>query len=226
MKVDPNALYGVVTGDIVGSTTLSPADGKRLRTTMQAAGRELRAWLGAAMPLPLDIYAGDTWQLLLTDPGRALRASLFYRAYLRAHLNNIDTRVAIAINTVNTLSDARISHGTGAAFTASGRLLTDTQAPSRMRFAAPTQHETEVWDAVLRLIDALVVRKWTARHALAVCGAARDWTQVEIGRRWQPKPIKQSSVSDHLDAAAWDVMAAACALFEQQWHQQTNTIVI
>ncbi len=140
MEVTKGKLYGVVTGDVVASSKLSPPDRERLFAVMKEASRELRQWLGEAMPLEVDIYGGDSWQILLATPGKALAAALFFRAYLRAHPPHCDSRFAVAIGPIDFVPGKNVSEGDGDAFRRSGQMLEGGLGKRRMGFAPGAPH--------------------------------------------------------------------------------------
>lgn len=214
MKTSARKTYCVLTGDVVGSTDLDRAARRRLHDTMKRAGADLRSLLGAAMPLDVDIFRGDSWQLLLTTPSVALRAALFYRASVIAHAAPVDTRVAMAVGAIDFVPSDRVSEGEGPAFRMSGRLLESDRA-RRLAFAAPGRAPLAPWDVVFRLLDDIIVNRWTAKRALAVTGALRGWKQARIARLWRPR-ISQPSVGKHLKGASWDAVESTLAAFEAQ----------
>ncbi|MFI5247578.1 MAG: hypothetical protein ACHQWV_03380 [Nitrospirales bacterium] len=214
MKVKTGKLYAVITGDIVASSRLSLLERVQLHEAMKRAESELKKQLGPAMPLGVDIYAGDSWQVLLSEPQTALRAALLYRAHLLASVDKTDTRLVIGIGTVDFVPRGRVSEGEGEAFQASGRLLTEGKGASRMRFAAPSHPEWDLWDVVFTLLDALIVRQWTAKRALALTGALRHWTQERITTLWKPH-IRQQSVVEHLQGAGWEATEQTLDAFER-----------
>ncbi len=101
MEVQLDQLYGVVSGDIVQSTKIGPVEREKLFFVMKEGSDALQKWLGKrVMPLEVDVYSGDSWQILLTNPGKALAAGLFYRAFLRAADPKRDTRFAVGIGPI------------------------------------------------------------------------------------------------------------------------------
>lgn len=169
---------------------------------------------GTAIPLGADIYGGDTWQMLLSEPKTALRAGLLYRAHLKASMDNTDTRLVIGVGTIDFVPSGRVSEGEGEAFRVSGRLLSEGTSSSRMRFSAPRHPEWDFIDLAVCLLDALIVRQWTTKRALAITGALRGWTQEKIAGLWNP-PIRQQSVVDHLQGAAWEATEQTLDAFER-----------
>ena len=216
MDVKPGKLYAVISGDVVGSSKLPPDQRTALFGVMKEGSKLLKEWLGKDMPLVVDIYGGDSWQMLLTEPGRALAAGLFFRAYhLSATVGKCDTRVAIAVGTIDFVPGKNVSEGDGEAFRLSGQLLAEGLGKRRMGFAA-ADAAADVWDVAFDLIDALVTHQWSAKRALAVSGALRGWRQEDIGRLWDP-PIEQASVNRHLASAGWAAISHAVTAFEGHW---------
>jgi hypothetical protein len=215
MKVELEKLYGVVTGDVVGSSKLKPLEREALFQVMREGAQELRSWLGKkVMPLDVDIYGGDTWQILLTDPGKVLPAGLFFRTFLRARSPLRDTRFVAAVGLIDFVPRNKVSEGDGEAFRLSGQTLAELKK-RRMAFAAHDLSAASRWDVVFELVDAVAMR-WPEKRSIAVAGALRGWTQEVIGRTWEP-PIEQSTVNRHLRAAGWPAVERAILEFQAYW---------
>ena len=60
----------VLTGDIVASSALGRRRLDAVFEALAAAGAEVTDWAGGRGP---ERFRGDGWQLLIEDPGRALR---------------------------------------------------------------------------------------------------------------------------------------------------------
>jgi hypothetical protein len=221
MEIRSGKLYGVVSGDVVGSSKLHKGERAALFESMQRASSVLRGWLGDRMPLPVDVFGGDSWQLLVTAPEKTLAAALLYRATLRAGTPSADTRSAIAIGTVDFVPGEAVSAGDGAAFRLSGRLLSERLGKRRMGFATEQADRSGQWDLVLDLLDTLITSSWTDKRARAVSGALQGWTQQAIGQLWDP-PIDQATVNRHLKTAGWTAIARAIEDFERYWSDVTG----
>jgi hypothetical protein len=209
----------VISGDIVGSTHLSRDTRSVLHDVMVRASAQVGVLVGDAMPLEVDIFGGDSWQMLITEPHRALHAGLLYRSYLLACVSPesrgpVDSRMAFAIGPIDSVPTERVSHGQGEAFELSGRALAE-MGDRRMTLAIADRTPLADWDVAFRLMDELAIG-WTARQARAVSGALRGMRQEEIAGLWNP-PIKQPSVADHLRAASWDAFAYAIEAFEHRF---------
>ena len=204
MRIRKNKRYAVLTGDVVDSSRLSPADRKKLPQLLRKAGQDVKRVYTDVVPLPIDLFRGDGWQLLVDEPTQALTVALAYRAALRIHTNSskIDSRVSIGIGSLAFLPGETISEGDGEALQASGRGLEAMDRRVRLKVHGAAGHSASVLDALTWLIDTQA-QAWTARQSLAVSGALRGWTQEKIAAKWKPKPISQQAVAQHLDRSGW-----------------------
>lgn len=216
MAVDLQKPVAIITGDIIGSAKLSGDARRSLHQAMQEVGARLQEALPDAVPLAPDIYRGDAWQALVIVPEKALRAGLFYRASLRAHMGShrTDCRLAMAVDKIDFLPGNRISQGDGPAFRQSGRLMEKMPRQQRMAFSLFNETSNAAGlPIVLQLIDVLAAR-WSEKQALAVTGALRGWTQETIARQCWPEAISQQAVAQHLERAGWQALESALEYFE------------
>jgi hypothetical protein len=217
---------GVITGDIVGSTDLNPEDRRELYDIMREAGHLVEEHFADAIALPVDIFAGDTWQILVSDPPMTLRVAMFYRSVIRSQMNRdgrdrkLDTRLVMAIGPIDFVPAERTSEGEGVAFRLSGRGLKEMKKYVRMSFRCPDDQRQSIWNAVAGLLDAIVYGQWTAARARAVTGALLGWPQDQIAELW-PQTIKQASVSKHLRDASWPAVEQTLAIFEPDWRKHS-----
>ncbi len=171
------------------------------------------------IPLPVDVFRGDSWQLIVVPPSRAFRVALSFRAILRHESGRarLDTRIGIGIGTVDFVPSDRISHGDGEAFRLSGAALERLgRRGRRMAVSIPAEQRSDATEAlgvIFGLVDALS-KRWTGKQAFAVWGALRGRTQEEIGLGWKPSPITQQAVAQHLDGAGWNAIDESIEYFE------------
>lgn len=114
-------VFSVITGDIVGSTSLTEA---RLEQALAALGEGaalLSGWLGTNVHFTR--HRGDGWQICLPPHPAPLRAALTLRAALRRQDRDLRTRMAIATGPAQVPADGNLNTATGPAFVASGQLL-------------------------------------------------------------------------------------------------------
>jgi len=211
MKSSPHAHYAVLTGDVVGSSRSGQTDRGELPALLRSASTSLRRAFSGAVPLSIDVFRGDSWQLLVNEPSKILAIAVYFRASIIASsLGGIrrDTRIAIAVGPVDFVPPRRVSEGNGPAYQRSGRDLDAMHEPQRMSFAWADDSGSEGnLGAVVRLLDALV-QEWTAAQARAVIGRLEARTQAQIAQSW-PKAISQQAVAKHLESAHWGAVGYA-----------------
>lgn len=205
----------VLTGDIVGSTKLSGDQRRRLHDVLAEVSEELRQRFGTAIPYELDVFRGDSWQIMVTEPRLALRVALRFRARLRSRFEDVkvDTRVGIGVGGVDFLPEKGVSTGDGDAFRRSGWAFEELTRGERMAFAGRGPH-SRCLDVCVRLID-YPAAHWTARQAYAVAEALLGHTQEEIAEGWMDRPITQQAVAQHLARAGWHAVDTAVGYFEE-----------
>lgn len=218
MDIIPKKLYAVITGDIVSSSKFPQNVRVKLHNEMVKGGETLRRIFPSVLPWSLEIFSGDSWQLVVSDPSLSLRIALFYRAFLRAQLEKfkVESRLAIAVGTIDFIPDDRISAGDGQAFQKSGRLLGKMPKHSRMIFGIAGRENSDIHlalEIVILLLDTLVQR-WTARQAQTVADVLRGWTREKIANNFLPKPISQQGVAQHLERAEWSAIEKGLIFFE------------
>jgi hypothetical protein len=218
MKIETGKLYAIITGDIVRSSKLSAGERQKLLAVLKGGSAALREAFGPAGTPEVDIYRGDAWQMLVPDPASSLRRGLFYRAFIKSHMGKfrVDTRMAIAVGTLEFVPGDGVSRGHGEAYRLSGRALEAMKPDFRMDFNAPGKAEEKLLDTIVKLVDALAA-DWSDRQALALTGALQGWTQEKIGRLWEGRAISQQSVSTHLRRAGWYGIEQAIQLFENSF---------
>jgi hypothetical protein len=214
MKTSPEKEYAVITGDIVGSSKLPKAQRRVLTGLLQEASRETMKAFSKDVPFAVDVFRGDSWQLLVSDPTQSLRVGLFFRACLRSQAERgqgLDTRMAIAVGRVDFVR-GRVSQGDGEAYRLSGRGLESLPRKQRLGLAFPAGGQREAVSVIVRLIDALA-QEWTGKQATAIRGALRGWTQEKIAKSW-PEKISQQAVTKHLEGAKWPAVEGGLAYVE------------
>jgi hypothetical protein len=216
MKIESGKLYAVLTGDIVSFSKLPKGDRASIHRILQEGTETFQKAFKGSIPLKVDVFRGDSWQLLVADTSLALRAALFLRAYLCASIETakVDTRIALGIGTIDFVPDGRVSRGDGAAYRISGSGLERMNKASRMSFGFLDNSAEGALDIIVRLVDAIVI-KLSARQARALTGALQGLTQERIGSLWKP-PITQQTVNRHLQRAGWFAVEGAIRFFEEQ----------
>ncbi|NLO05484.1 MAG: hypothetical protein GX131_06590 [candidate division WS1 bacterium] len=211
----------VLTGDIVLSkrfTEKGPAISITIREAYRAAEDAFEDTL-----VGLDVFRGDSWQMLLRAPNKALRIALLMRALIRSRkdLPHADTRIAIGLGELAFVDHQNISESQGEAFTLSGQALERlTGGDVRLAAALPgslapqgTQllSPQETLDTVMTLLDTICAG-WTAAKAETVAGALRGWKQERIA---DERGVAQSTISRVLSSANWTAICQAVEWWER-----------
>jgi hypothetical protein len=198
-------LRAVLTGDVVASSQLPAEQRRLLPAILKGAAKDLERAFPKAVAGPLAVFRGDSWQLIVSEPALSLQAGLLFRSGVIAASGaglRLDTRMAIAVDTIDFMPSGRVSEGDGPAYRASGAALDDLGTGVRMCFVAPGA--PDLWKATIGLLDA-IIQDWTVLQALAVKGRLQGRTQAEIAARW-PERITQQTVARHLARAHWPVV--------------------
>ncbi|HCA46521.1 MAG TPA: hypothetical protein DEP45_03900 [Armatimonadetes bacterium] len=215
-------LYAVLSGDIVESRRFVNR-GPAIRDAIKAAYRTCaKAFPEALGEMPaVDVFAGDSWQMLISSPATALRVALCMRALIKAHeaLPKVDTRVAIGIGAVEFIDRENLSESQGEAFMLSGGALERLRSDGvRLAVALPVQwgEREQVLDpqqtlaAVMVLLE-VVCAGWTKRQAAVVAEALMGCSQTKAA---DELGITQPAVSQALDAGEWTAIAETVRWWE------------
>jgi len=199
----------VLTGDIVDSAALSPADLDRTIESLRDAGTAMADWPHES-DRQLSGFArrgGDGWQIALNAPKYALRAALYVVATVRRLDKMRETRFAIAEGDGTLPAEGDLNAAHGPAFIASGRLL--DALPSQVLIS---HAEGGPKTACFVLADQ-ITRGWTQAQARALCevlppGAGpRSDAAARIG-------VSRQAVDQALRAAGYPALEAAMAEME------------
>lgn len=210
-----SSLHAVLTGDIIGSTSLSSEQRTQLPENLRDTFQDVNAVYGNRTNLAFDFFRGDAWQMYMEKPEEALHVAVLFRALLRARLD-VDTRIAIAIDTVDFVNSERLSESDGNAFRRSGRAL-DGLGRRTMTCLLPNdpviQTDQPLFNAISRTTD-VFMSEWTRAQAQAVAltlslrpESGEYANQKQVSMVWKPEPISQQAVSAHLQRAHWDVIS-------------------
>lgn len=215
--IEPGKDYAVITGDVIDSSSLTGPERKKLPALLHRISDELQQWRGDDWVTPLSVFGGDSWQILLRNPGDALRIGLFVRASVIASPLRIDTRFAIGIGGIDFVPEAGIEEADGEAFRLSGRLLAEEAAkPREIRLGTGDGERDAPWRPSLDLLDALVRNTWTEKRAHAIAGRLRGWTLQQTGEHASP-PVSRQTVKRHLSEASEDEISLAVEQFERNF---------
>lgn len=208
--------YAVLTGDIIKSSLLSPAQLVSVRSSLIKAATAVKRWKCGLVKGKPEFFRGDAWQLLLTDPSLALRVGIFLRASLLAG-GLADSRVAIGLGEVEVISSKKVSMSTGQAFVLSGKALDRMTVYWNMALEiSKSAGPLSEWLAVAGQLCDSLIGQWTKRQAELVRSALnpKEPNFERIGQLLKPAISKQA-VAKGPGGANWYVIREAVRLFER-----------
>lgn len=214
-----NEWVAILTGDIVRSTDLAADERRQLHGLLLGMPKELAREFQRDGPYMVDVFRGDSWQLLVSEATEALRIGLYLRARLRSALlsRKTDTRLGIGIGTADLQGISELGQADGPAFRQSSQALEAVGQGQGMAIELPTWVDESLAAGLavqLDLLD-LPASHWTQKQAEAVARALAGWTQERIGHEWSEGAISQQAVGQHLERAGWGKVERAVDYFEE-----------
>jgi hypothetical protein len=210
--------HAVLTGDLVGSSRPEPSEHTVVLSVLKSSFKIVGDALRDAVCRPFEIYRGDSFQGVLSDPSLGLRAAVLLRAALRCCLGQgervgpLDARIAVGIGKIDFLPAERGSEGNGEAYRRSGPALDSMKRPRRgvyglqkeprLLIRTPWHGVDAELEAECALLDA-IAGKWSPEQAEAILGRLQGLTQEDAANNLG---ISQSAIGQRLRAAgAWAV---------------------
>lgn len=222
-----NEDIAVLTGDLVKSSRLSDAKLLAARNALLAAVDEIKRWRKGLVRSKADFFRGDSWQMVLAEPGWSLRAALFLRSRLKSG-EGVDTRIGIGIGIAQTVSPARASLSSGEAFRLSGESLDQLTGKTRLAIALSdtVAGESRRWlPVVLAFCDA-IASQWKPRQSEIVSSALLpDHLTYEEIAAGLTLPVSKQAVAKSLAGARWAAIKLALDEFERTtWEKRPESI--
>jgi hypothetical protein len=195
------AIAAVITADIVHSTQLTGAMGRKL------AGK-LRSVLASYR---FEFYRGDSFQVYIKEPGNALTVVLCLRAAARTIGFIYDVRASIGIGQVRT-HFRELSTATGEAFTLSGRGFDEiSKTENRMIMRSSNKPATSSLKIMAYFID-YIFKGLTPKQAEVLLVLLAGNTQQEAARKLKKS---QSTVNKHAQSAGWNELVKLSEEFRE-----------
>lgn len=153
---------GVITGDLVNSTNIAP---ERRQSVVDALNTCVSDFTPQT-PIKIEMYRGDSFQVVIDKAELALSVAIAIRSKLRASTpdgNDVwDARVSVGIGGISFESD-NIVTSDGEAFRLSGHAFDDI-GKKRLNLSTPWTELNNAMELNTRFADELV-SSWTARQA-------------------------------------------------------------
>lgn len=158
-----NMIKGVITGDIVGSTNIKTEYRANLLNCLNTMKEELQC----VSPFSMELFRGDSFQLLVEDPAAALKVAILLRAGLIHQTpdreNGMwDARISLGIGEVQFMADSIVTSD-GEAFQYSGRQL-DTMNKTRLAVKTPWNDVDQELEVSTAFVDD-IIKRWSGKQA-------------------------------------------------------------
>lgn len=210
-----NKNYAVLTGDIVKSSLYSEKQFKDIQNALKLCSKTMKKIFPDAVKYNIDIFRGDSWQLLIEEPRLALRAAIFIRAFLKGELqmSSLDTRISIAIGNVEHINSRKISQSRGDAFLSSGDQL--DKLKGRFIFSFHGYKNEKYMNLLIQTLDPLIT-KLKKRQSKSLIGILQGLTQKEISQKIFEGKVSQQAVAQQLDSGDWEIIENVVLFFEEE----------
>jgi hypothetical protein len=216
MRVDPTKYYAVISGDFIGFSHLPLKNRQAMYFILKSGSKELAGAFPGIMPWDVDMFRGDGWQMVLTDPVCSLRAALYFKAYIRSKTaqKKIDTRMAIAVGRIDYIPENKVSAGDGAAFRMSGRLLDriSRTKSAAMRFIMDNKKISSLLDRSVQQAGDLAAN-WTLKQANAIMPALKQRPNAQLIST-RPELMSTRAMLHCLRLARWSQINGLVSVFE------------
>lgn len=203
-------LYAVITGDVIKSSEIEGYQ-DRLKETLELFQKDY----SNILPLAVDRYGGDSFQVLLSDYGPSLRASLYIYTKLASYKPQIHVRMSIGIGEINGVPSERVSTGDGEAFRLSGPALEKLDSHQHLTFQGTAPlfdwKTNELLRGSMGLLSGLLIGLTPAQSEV-LWYLLQGYTQVEIARKTNRA---QQTISGIASVGNWRNIAGFVDSFEE-----------
>ena len=198
-------MISVITGDIINSRKSNPNVWlKFLKAELNTFGKSPGYW---------EVYGGDTFQLRIDDPLKALTAAIRLKAVIRLQ-KPLDVRLAIGIGDITYVSK-NITECNGPAFIHSGEKF-KTLKKEKQKLAVKSGWPD--FDSTINLclkLGMIAMDRWSVNSAEIVALALLhpQASQAELGKTFK---IKQNAVSTRFARAHFDELMELNELYKNK----------
>lgn len=198
----------VLTGDFIKSRSLET----RLDQTVDDLRNQLSRYENAyGLRLRFTRFRGDGWQVVITDPAKALHATLYILAALASEKGSLRSRIGIGLGIMTDRGRADLSSAKGSGFVASGSML-DGMSPKRTLGIAGDA--VTPWHIAVVALCEQIANGWTATQAQAMAQSllSPDRTHKDIATALG---ITRQAVQSRLAGAGQNALNHALYAFAQ-----------
>jgi hypothetical protein len=207
-----NKIYAVVTGDIVKSGKFG-SDREKALKTLKGALNSLSNFRGKSIEGVSDIFRGDSFQIVISEPASALEIAIYLKAELLSKPikgKNIDVRIAIGIGEIESLNKKNIQESDGEAFRLSGNALDGISKYRRFSINSGINELNKQLEFISSSIDS-ITRRWSSEQAEAILLWLSGDTQNFISKKLG---ISQPAVNQRLQLGGHFTLSESFELFK------------
>jgi hypothetical protein len=207
-------IFAVLTGDLVKSALFQSQRNevlsylKKILITVEEFEKESDKFI-----IFTEIFRGDSFQGVISNPHKSLKVALFIRAELlkkRIKKEQVDAKIAIGLGTIESLSREKIEESDGEAFQYSGRALDRMKKSQRISILSFEKKLNKNFNLLTSLLDTIISR-WSPEQAEAVALWIRGETQKSISKILG---ISQPAVHKRLKIAGVSAIEDSIGYFE------------
>jgi hypothetical protein len=207
-------IKAVLTGDIVNSQKITGAD----YDLMLANLKDILAQLQQGLPMDYDIYRGDAFQLILSQPETAMYVAIVIHLSLRSHLPPVDVRQCIGLGEVTTRRES-VKQSTGEAFTLSGQGLDNIKGRGICIASSNADFQMKM-TLLTRFFDHHLASLTRIQSEVLLCYLlATDKSHENLAKRLNKK---RSNVTRILNASQYQLVVAYLDFYTQQVKMDFN----
>ena len=205
-------IYAVITGDIVKSGKFG-SDREKALKILKDALNSLNNFKRKSIGGISDIFRGDSFQLVISEPAHALEIAIYLKAQLLSKTikgNNIDVRLAIGIGKIESFKEKKVEESDGAAFRLSGNALDNISKYRRFAIKSGIDELNKQLEFISSSIDS-ITRRWSPEQAEAILLWLRGDTQISISKKLK---ISQPAVNQRLQLGGHFTLSESFELFK------------
>lgn len=212
--MDPKKIFAVLTGDLVKSALFQSQRNevlsylKKILKTVEEFEEDRDEFI-----IFTEIFRGDSFQGVISNPHKSLKIALFIRAELlkkRIKKEQVDAKIAIGLGTIESLNREKIEESDGEAFQYSGRALDRVKKSRRLSVLSFEKKLNKNFNLLTSLLDT-IIKRWSPEQAEAVGLWIRGETQKSISKILG---ISQPAVHKRLKIAGVSALEDSIIYFE------------
>ncbi len=210
--MDKDKIYAVITGDIVKSGKFGSDREKALKILKEALD-SLRNFKRKAIGGISDIFRGDSFQIVISEPASALEIAIYLKARLLSKTikgKNIDVRIAIGIGEIESFNEKKVEESDGEAFRLSGIALDNISKYRRFSIKSSIDELNKQLEFISSSIDS-ITRRWSCEQSEAILLWLKGSTQTSISKKLG---ISQPAVNQRLQLGGHFTLNESFELFK------------